>query len=101
MDVPDNTTLELYVLSQEEPRLRRTATAYERVDYQRLEAGGSDAYRLTYRSKVGPDSRQTVRTYIAGPDMAAVVTFTAKQSDSALEQPAFASVLRSFRWENR
>jgi hypothetical protein len=101
MDVPDNTTLELYVLSQEEPRLRRTATAYERIDYQRLEVGGADAYELTYGSKVGPDIRQTARAYIAGPDMAGVVTFAAKENEFALERPAFASVLRSFRWENQ
>jgi hypothetical protein len=100
MDVPDNTTLELYVLSQEEPRLKKAATAYERVDYQRLKVGGSDAYRLTYRSTVGPDTVQTARTYIAGPDMAAVVTLTAKQSDFAREERTFASALRDFRWEN-
>jgi hypothetical protein len=101
MDVPDNTTLELYVLSQEEPRLKKATTAYRRVEYRKLEVGGSEAYQLTYSIKVDQIERETSRTYIAGPDMAAVVTFAASPGGSVADQPAFSTILTSFRWENR
>lgn len=100
MDVPDNTTLELYILSQEEPRLKESAEAYERVGYEQLQIGGSSAYQLVYRSKVGQEIAQTSRTYISGPDMAAVMTFTANQSDFSSVQPDVVSVQKSFHWEN-
>ncbi len=100
MDVPDNTTLELYVLSQEEPRLRKMATAYKRVGYEHLQIGGWDAYQLVYQSKIGKENAQTARTYIAGPDMAAVMTIATNQSDFAGIEPDFVSVQKSFHWEN-
>jgi hypothetical protein len=81
MDVPDNTTFELYVLSQEEPRLKKASTDYSRVGYQKTTVNGAEAYQLIYRTKQGQDDYQTLRTYITGQDESGVLTLSTKQSD--------------------
>jgi hypothetical protein len=101
MDVPDNTTLELYVLSQEEPRLKKATTDYSRVGYQKTTVNGAEAYQLIYRSKQGQDDFQTLRTYITGQDESGVMTLSAKQSDFDSLKPLFSSVVDSFQWENK
>ncbi|MCL4400224.1 hypothetical protein M1506_03020 [Patescibacteria group bacterium] len=98
-DVADNTTLELFVLSQEEPGLKKTLSNYQRISYQKISVNGNDAYQLVYRSAASSTDYETVKTYITGQDHAGVVTLTAKQSDFANLQPLFMSILDSFQWE--
>lgn len=100
-DVADNTTLELFVLSQAEPGLKKSGSGYQRVSYQKISVNGNDAYQLICRSTANGVDYETVKTYITGQDHAAVVTLTAKQSDFAGMQPLFASILNSFQWENK
>ena len=100
-DVADNTTLELFVLSQAEPNLKKSEVGYLRVSYQKISVNGNDAYQLTYRSMANGTDYETIKTYITGTDHAAVVTLTAAQSSFASLQPLFASILSSFQWENK
>lgn len=100
-DVADNTTLELFVLSQDEPNLKKTVAGYSRVNYQKIAVNGNDAYQLTYHTTASGMDYETIRTYITGTDHAAVVTLTAKQSDFVGMQPLFDSILNSFQWENK
>jgi hypothetical protein len=99
MDVPDNTTLELFVLSQEEPRIKKAAVGYLRLSYDTLSLKGSDAYRLIYRAGAGGATSTTMTTYVAGADRAAVVTFSAPQQGFDALRTAFESATASFRWE--
>jgi hypothetical protein len=96
-DVPDNTTLELFVLSQDEPKLRATAPDYVRTGYQELTIHNSVAYELQYRAS----GTIVDRTYVAGPDQAAVLTFTTPTAPSTDLQETWGTVLRSFQWETR
>ncbi len=100
-DVADNTTLELFVLSQAEPALKKSEAGYLRVSYQKTSVNGNDAYQLTYRSTASGTDYETIKTYITGADHAAVITLTATQSGFASIQPLFASILTSFQWENK
>ena len=102
IDVPDNSTLELFVLSREEPRLKKSVGGYRRVNYQKLSVNGNEAYQLMYHSNMrGDDYETTIRTYIAGQDQASVITLTVKQNNFAKFQPIFLSILNSFQWENK
>jgi len=101
MDVPDNSTLALYVLSQEEPRLKKTLTGYQRVDYQKTEVDGNEAHQLIFDSRSDAEVVRTVRTYIVGQDRAAVLTLAAQLDAFAGAQATFTAVLVSFHWENR
>ena len=101
MDVPDNSTLTLYVLSQEEPRLKKTLAEYQRQSYLKLEVDGNEAHQLVFDSRTDASVVRTVRTYIAGQDRAAVVTLAVPLDAFAGAQAVFSAVLASFRWENR
>jgi len=100
MDVPDNTTLELYILSQEEPKLRKII-GYKREDYKKLAINGNESYQLTYASKINGTDYKTIRTYVVGQDMAIVITISSPQSDFADMQNIASLVFNSFRWENK
>ncbi len=99
MDVPDNSTLELYILSQDEPRLKAKTTGYARAAYEKQSLGGVEAYRLSYLRSAGGGEERTVREYVSGQDMAGVLTFTTPATDSS-SWPAIDSVIAGFRWEN-
>jgi hypothetical protein len=99
MDVPDNSTLELYVLSQDEPKLKVAIIGYKRVNYQKMQINGSDAFQLTYTSAQNGAANQTIRTYITGADKAGVITLMSDATQVQALAPTFASVLNSFRWE--
>jgi hypothetical protein len=100
-DVPDNSTLELYILSQDEPKLKSSLSGYNRTDYKKLSINGNDAYQLVYASKTGSDAYETIRTYIVGPDHAGLIILSSKQSDFQGLQPTFNSIINSFNWENK
>ena len=99
MDVPDNSTLELFVLSQDEPKLKSSLAEYKRVGYQKMQVNGNDAYQLTYTNTQNNTTYQTVRTYIAGPDKAGVITLSSDVNQSATLDPIFTSITKNFNWE--
>jgi hypothetical protein len=99
IDVPDNSTLELFVLSQQEPRLKKSIGGYRRISYQKMMVNGNEAYQLIYRSNMNGEDYTTTRTYIAGQDQASVITLAVKQNDFATIQPLFLSIVNSFQWE--
>jgi hypothetical protein len=101
MDVPDNTTLELFVLSQEEPRMKRSLSGYQQRGYTHLTLKGAEAYQLTYQSTDSGATIQTAQTYITGPDQAGVITLTAKTEDFPALSTLFTSVTQTFRWETQ
>lgn len=99
-DVPDNTTLELFILSQEEPKLRSSIAGYERREYRKDTIGGSPAYHLTYLSLSSGDTLQSERTYITGQDQAGLITFTTRKSLYDSVKKRLALMTSSFAWEN-
>jgi hypothetical protein len=101
MDVPDNTTLELFVLSQQEPILKKTINGYNRINYKKLSINGNDAYQLIYRSTLNETDYQTMKDYIVGQDQAAVITLSTLPDSFETRQPVFRAVLESFHWENK
>ncbi len=101
IDVPDNSTLELFILSQQEPQLKKTVLGYRRIDYRKLSIQGNEAYQLTYQSSKNKKIYETLKTYIAGSDQAIVMTFTVKQSSFNETTSLLNSVLQNFRWENK
>jgi len=99
MDVPDNSTLELYILSQDEPRLKASVPGYARLNYAKEKVGGVEAFRLAYRSLATGTDCENVREYFTGQDMAGVMTFTVPRADSSFRS-AIDSVIAGFLWEN-
>jgi hypothetical protein len=100
-DVPDNSTLELFVLSQEEPKLKKTVSDYKRIDYRKLTVNGAEAYQLLYQSMRTGEQYQTIQTYIAGSDEACIIAFTTKRNEFSALSSIFSSVTNTFHWENK
>jgi len=98
IDVPDNSTLELFVLSQELPRLKKELLSYRQMSYEKTTLDGHEAHRLAYQTGTAGQLQQTIRTYIGGADHGEVITLTAAANDTTLT-PLFASVENSFHWE--
>jgi hypothetical protein len=105
MDVPQTwlvsagtaPTLELFILSQAEPELKASATDYARTDYRKLAIHDAAAYELQYHAH----GAVVDRTYVNGPDQAAVLTLTTPAVPAAALQETWAAVVRSFQWETK
>ncbi|MCX5704334.1 MAG: hypothetical protein NT066_07610 [Candidatus Omnitrophica bacterium] len=100
VDVPDNSTLELFILSREEPRLKKNVSGYERKSYKKITINGYDTYQLEYSSILKGYRYENIRTYITGQDMAGVVTITMPEKASASFAKTVNAVITSFKWEN-
>ena len=101
MDVPDNSTLELFILSQQEPSFRKLLVNYTRKDYKKMTINNNEAYELTFDSADNGQSLRTIKTYIAGPDHAAVITLNIQPGKFTQLAPVYSSIVNSFNWENK
>jgi len=101
MDVPDNSTLELYILSQDEPNLKKTLTVYNRIDYAKSTINNIETYQLVYTTTINNEIYQTMRTYFTGADQAAVITLSTPQADYDRLKETFTTIINSFQWENK
>jgi len=101
MDVPDNSTLELFVLSQEEPQLKNLLTGYKRIDYKKMNLNGNEAYQLSYLSDINDTKYESIRTYITGQDQAAIITLSLPQAMNASLKNTSNLTINSFSWENK
>jgi hypothetical protein len=101
LDVPDNTTLELYILSQQEPKLRKALPGYSRTNYKKIVVKNYEAYELSFGSLDNGQSISTIKTYITGQDNAVVMTLNIKQEESAELSPISMTIIDSFSWENK
>jgi hypothetical protein len=98
MDVPDNSTLELYVLSQQEPGFE-ASPGYKRLSYAATTINGNQDCRLVYTAKRDGKSWQFRRDYIAGADRAIAASLEAPQGEFAGYAPVYEAVLGSFGWD--
>ncbi len=101
MDIPDNTTPELLVLSQEEPRFKNVLPGYQRLNYQKLSINGNEAYQLIYQYTDGKKTNTATRTTIVGKDRAGVLSLISEKETAPGLQAIFTSVLNGFKWENQ
>lgn len=101
MDVPDNSTLELYVLSQEEPRLKKSLPSYKKIGYSKTTINKNETCQLVYTTGNGEKTNQFLQSYIAGTDEACVITFSIAQKDFEKNKVLFDTILNSFKWENK
>jgi len=101
MDVPDNSTLELFILSQQEPQLKKASPDYVRRSYKKPTQNNTEAYELTFSSMDNGRQIITGKTYFAGPDNAAVFSFITDKSAWPGLSPVFTVMTGSFGWRNK
>jgi hypothetical protein len=101
MDVPDNSSLELYVLSQEEPKLKKSLPSYKKIDYLKVMINKNETCQLIYTTDNVGLTNQHLRSYVSGTDEACVITLSSAQKDFEKNKTLFDSILNSFKWENK
>jgi hypothetical protein len=99
-DVADNTTLELFVLSQAEPLLKKTVSGYIKKEYLKTTIGNNEAHEIVYDSNENGKAMRTIKTYIVGSDNAGMITFSADSSSFETLRPLFMQIINSFNWQN-
>lgn len=101
MDVPDNSTLELFILSQQEPLLKKSFVNCVRMDYKKITVNNNEAYELTFDSADNGQSVSTIKIFISGPDHAAVITLNVRSDELNQIAQLYSTVVNSFNWENK
>jgi len=97
-DIPDDTNVQLYILTHDEPQLRLSLKDYAQVSFKQLAVGQNRAWNLVYTWKNGTSDMESARTYIEGPDEAMLIAFTAPTQVFANSEPVMTAVRESFRW---
>ncbi|MBU6427239.1 hypothetical protein KGQ27_03335 [Patescibacteria group bacterium] len=101
IDIPDNSTPELFILSQEEPALKKLP-GYARVSYGSAKVNGNLSYKLVYKiykTSAGGQSLEHERVYVTGQDHAALIDLSASETDWQRAAKVFDAVVGSFHWD--
>jgi hypothetical protein len=99
MDVPDNTTLELYILSQSEPLLKKELKEYKKLDYQKVQINGIEAFQLRYQYKTDTGVMEGQNVYFTGADNAGVIIFKTTAAAYPALAETFTAIINTFKWE--
>ena len=98
-DVPDDSTLDLYVLTGIEPSLNSSQSHYKRTNLDKINMSNNNkALELSYTWQNSTKPIKSMKIFIEGQDQAAVITFTAPSTEYAKFNSTVHTVLNSFRW---
>jgi hypothetical protein len=97
-DIPDDTNVQLYILTQDEPQLKSSLQNYSQISFKQLTIGQQRAWNLVFTWKNGTSEMESARTYVEGPDEAMVIEFTAPAQGFAKSDPLITAVRESFQW---
>ena len=98
MDVPDNSNLQNYVMTQVEPSLASSLQGYTRINLSQITVAGNNALDLTYSWKNSTSEMESVKTFIEGPDHAMVITSSWTKNEFNQSVPITNSIVDSFQW---
>jgi len=97
-DISDTTTVQLYILSQDEPSLKSSLQDYKQVSFKQLTIAGQRAWSVAYTWKNGTEQMESSRTYVEGPDESMVIEFTSSVDQFSQNNSLINAVTESFRW---
>jgi hypothetical protein len=97
-DIPDDTNVQLYILTHDEPQLRLALKDYGQLSFNQLTVGQHRAWNLVYTWKNGTSDIESSRTYVEGPDEAMVIEFNAPAQVFTKNEPLMTAVRDSFNW---
>lgn len=97
-DIPDDSTLDLYVLTNIEPSLNASQSNYQRTNFEKFDLNNNKALELSYAYENLTKSNKSIKTFIEGQDQAAVITLTSPSKEYLSYNSTVNNVLNSFRW---
>lgn len=101
MDVPDNSNLQQYILTQVEPSLKSSMQGYNRINFSQLTVAGNNAFTLTYTWMNSTSEMESTKTFVEGPDHAVVLTSSWPRNEFKQNNPMTNSIVDSFQWQRK
>ena len=80
-DIPDDSTLILYVLTNIEPSINASHSNYQRTYFEKFDINNNKALELSYSYENLTKPIKSIKTFIEGQDQAAVITFTSPSKE--------------------
>ena len=97
-DIPDDSTLILYVLTNIEPSINASQSNYQRTNFEKFDINNNKALELSYSYENLTKPIKSIKTFIEGQDQAAVITFTSPSKEYLSYNSTVNNVLNSFQW---
>jgi hypothetical protein len=101
IDIPDNSNVQLYILTQVQPSLKSSLQDFNPVSFNQLNISGQRAWKLVYTWKNGTKEMGSVKTFMEGSDNAAAITFSGPRYefiDQIVNSTVIRPVTESFHW---
>ncbi|WP_157928178.1 hypothetical protein [Candidatus Nitrosotalea okcheonensis] len=98
MDVPDNSNLQQYVITQIEPSLTSSLQGYSRINFGHLTVTGNNALDITYTWKNSTSEMESTKTFVEGQDHTMVITSSWPRNEFKQNNPLTNSIIDSFQW---
>ena len=98
IDIPDNSTPELFILSEQEPALKKLP-GYSEVNYASTTVNGNISYKLVYDALDNGVAMTHERVYVTGQDHAALIDLSASASAWPHMSGSIGAVVGSFHWD--
>jgi hypothetical protein len=99
LEIPNDTTLQLYILGQIEPKLKKELKGYKRIDYRDILVNGAEGFQLEYEYKIGKVKYGSFTDFISGEDNACIISFTSNRKIFQEQIKNFKSIIYTFKWE--
>jgi len=96
-DIPDDTNVNLYMLTVAKPNLNMLPD-YKELSSNQFKIDNNRAYDIKYTWSNSSEKLETLKTFIEGKDQAAVVTFSGPVQDYIKNNSTLNSILHSFKW---
>ncbi len=98
IDIPDNSTPELFVLSQEIPALKKLQ-GYSEVSYASTTVSGNLSYKIIYDALDKGQMMTHERVYITGQDHAGLMDLAVPAASWSKMSILIDTVVNSFHWD--
>jgi len=104
VDIPDNSNVQIYVLTQVKPFLKSSLKDFNLIGIKQLILGGQRAWELAYTWKNMTRNMESIKAFVEGNDNAATITFSwPKQplTEQIINSTIIKPVLDSFHWTTK
>lgn len=97
-DIPDDTTVQLHIITHDEPELKASLKDYSQVSFNQSTIGKNRAWSLVYTWQNGTAEMESSRTYVEGQDQAMVIECTTPSQEFGKSDAIRNAVTESFQW---
>lgn len=96
-DIPDDTNVNLYVLTVAKPNLKMLQD-YKELSSNQIKIDDNRAYDIKYTWSNSTEKLESLKTFIEGQDQAAIVTFSSPIEEYNKVNSTLDPLLNSFKW---